>query len=61
MKNKKIRQAIENQGLKYWEVAAEIGINRCTLTEWLRQELTGDRLARVENAINQLSKERVGV
>lgn len=56
MKNERIRKAIMRAGLKYWQVAAEIGVCPYTLSIWLRQELTGERLERVEAAIAALSK-----
>lgn len=56
MKNEKIRKAIMRAGLKYWEVAEAIGISPYTLSIWLRRELTGERLERVEAAIASLSK-----
>lgn len=56
MKNEKIRRAITRAGLKYWQVAEAIGVCPYTLSIWLRQELTGERLERVEAAIASLSK-----
>ena len=54
-KNEKIRNAITEAGLKYWEVAAEVGIHRATLCEWLRLPLSEERFQRIQAAINQLS------
>lgn len=56
LKNDKIRKAIIRAGLKYWEVADAIGISPYTFSTWLRHELTGERLERVEAAIAALSK-----
>lgn len=58
MKNKKIRNEIEQSGLKYWQVAEAIGINQTTLCVWLRKELTGERLERVQKAIEKLKGAR---
>lgn len=55
MKNEKIRKAIMRSGLKYWEVADAIGISPYTFSTWLRHELTGERLERVESAIAAMS------
>ena len=55
MKNKNIRKAIEQAGFRYWQVADEIGIRPETLCIWLRHELTGERLERVQAAITALS------
>ena len=56
MKNEKTRKAIMRAGLRYWEVAQAAGISPYTLSIWLRRELTGKRLERVEAAIAFLSK-----
>ncbi len=55
MKNKKIRSEIEKAGLRYWQVADKIGISPATLCVWLRHELDGKKLERVQSAIEALS------
>lgn len=55
MSNKTIRDQIADAGLRHWEVADLIGISSYTLSVWLRHELTGERLERVQAAINRLS------
>lgn len=55
MKNKDIRVKIARNGLRYWQVAEAVGVNATTLCVWLRQELQGERLARVEAAIDRLT------
>lgn len=60
MRNQKIRKAIENAGLRYWEVAEAVGVHPVTLSMWLRQPLTGNRLERVQAAIDKLSAEKKG-
>lgn len=54
MKNKVIRQQIAAAGIPYWRLAEKIGISPGTLSVWLRHELSGDRLARVERALKFL-------
>lgn len=61
MKNKKIRDAIEEAGLRHWQLADEIGICPATLCIWLRHELTGERLERVQAALEALSGGRAVV
>lgn len=58
MKNEQIRKTIMQARLKYWEVAEAIGISPYTLSVWLRRELTGERLDKVEAAIQKLINER---
>lgn len=56
--NADIRSLIKKAGLKQWEVADAIGASETTLCVWLRKPLKGERRSRVENAIEQLRKER---
>lgn len=56
--NEAIRTTVEQAGLRYWQIAAAIGINRVTLCEWMRFPLTGERLERVQSAIQKLINER---
>lgn len=58
MRNKKIRKIIKELDFKYWQVAEKIGINRCTFSEWLRYELTGERLERVQKALDELRADK---
>lgn len=56
IENAEIRSRIETSGLRYWQVAAAIGINRVTLCEWLRFPLAGKRLEAVQLAIQSLTE-----
>lgn len=56
MHNKKLRELISQNRLKYYEVAKELGIAPTTFTIWLREPLSSDKYARVEKAIMKLSK-----
>lgn len=60
MKNKEIRRQIESVNLHYWEIAEAIGIHPSTLCLWLRKELEGEQLEKVQAAIDSLSKARRG-
>lgn len=53
--NRWVRNEIEKAGLKYWEVADAIGISPYTFSTWLRHELKGERLERVQAALEALS------
>ena len=55
MANLEIRHLILQNGLKHWQVAKAIGITPCTFSVWMREELSKDRLLRVQNAILKLS------
>ena len=48
-----IRERISAMGLKHWQIAKAVGISPWTLSVWLRDELSGNRLDRVERAIKE--------
>lgn len=60
MKNQEIRNRIIKAGLKHWQVAEATGVSQYTLCVWLRTELTGERLKRVESVIDRLTKKDGG-
>ncbi len=60
MKNQEIRDRITKADLKHWQVAEAAGVSQYTLCVWLRTELTGERLKRVESAIDRLTKKDGG-
>lgn len=53
--NEKIRKRIAFAGLKYWQVAEAAGVSPYTFSIWLRHELHGERLSRIEAAIDDLT------
>ena len=57
MKNKDIRERIEQLNLKHYQVAEVVGISPFTFSIWLRSELTDARRRRVIAALEQLQKE----
>lgn len=59
MENLKIRQEMYKAGIKHYELAQEIGITHITLSTWMREELTGERLERVSNALTNLCNRRL--
>lgn len=54
--NNSIREIINSNRLKNWEVAKEVGISDSRFSVWLRTPLNDERKARVEQAINNLLK-----
>lgn len=61
MHNVEIRKAIADARLKHYEVAAAIGISSCTLSVWLRTELTDERMKRVRAALMSLTSRKDAV
>lgn len=53
--NQEIRQAIENNRLKYYEVEEAVGISDSHFSVWLRRELTTERKQMVMKAIESLA------
>ena len=56
-----IRNALRENGIKYWEAAKEIGISSQTLTVWLRKELPADRKENILAAIGTIQRRRMGM
>lgn len=52
--NQEIRDRIQKNRLKYWEVANALGITDTTFSKKLRKEFTEDYKAKVVNVIDQL-------
>lgn len=57
MANLEIRMEMYKAGIKHYELAEKIGISPYTLSVWLRNELTDERLERTLDALEQLKKE----
>lgn len=57
MKNKDVRSAIADAGLRMWQVAEALNIADTTFCRKLRRELSDDDKARVYAAIAELAKE----
>ena len=53
MKNLKIREALKETGLKYWELAKLLGISDGTLCRRLREELPEEEQRRIIDMIRQ--------
>lgn len=51
--NQKVREALQNKGMKQWELADMLGISEFTLTRWLRKELTEEEKEQLLKAINE--------
>ena len=54
--NPEIREKIDDARLRHWEIADAIGITSSTMSVWLRTPLTPERRARIEAAIDKLTK-----
>lgn len=55
--NADIRKKAERAGVKFWQIAAKLGVHPCTLTVWLRQEMSAERKAQVKQAIAEIKEE----
>lgn len=50
--NHEIREQIDRKRIRYYEIAAKLGITASTFSVWLRTELTPERRAKVQEAID---------
>lgn len=57
MRNKEIREAIANKKLKYYDVAAAIGICQYTFSHWLQLELSEEKKAMVLSVIESMERD----
>lgn len=57
MKNKEIKFAIMEKGLKQWQVAKALGVSESTFYRMLRNELSEDEKKTVLEAIAKCGKE----
>lgn len=55
-KNNDIRLEILGAGLKFWQVAHELGISSSTFSVRLRRELSGKEKARIRTIIQRLKE-----
>ena len=60
MTKMELRMKMYETGIKQYELAKVIGISPYTLCIWLRNELTGERLERVQKALDELRAEKAG-
>lgn len=58
--NMKIREEVLRNGLRYYQVAAAMGISENTFFRWLRSDLPPEKEGRVLQAIDELVRERKG-
>ena len=56
MNNMKIREALKNANMKYWELADLIGIAPCTLSVRLRKELPDMEQKKIISLIEERGK-----
>lgn len=58
MKNKKIRKALFDTGIKQYMVAEEMGVADETLSRWLRHELPIEKQNEILAVITKLSERK---
>lgn len=58
--NSDIRVAAHRAGVKFWAVAAEIGVSEATLTRRLRFELQADEKRQLMSAIDTIARREAG-
>lgn len=56
MTNEAIREKVKATGVRYWEVAEQIGVSDVTLCRQLRRELPEARQQLILHAIDELTR-----
>ena len=56
--NQKIRSQMRELGIYQWQLADAVGVSNYSFTIWMRHEMTGERLARVQAALDELKKQQ---
>ena len=54
MKKEEVKLIMKKNRVKQWEVAEAMGISKFTLCRWLRKDLKGKQLERLNSAIKQV-------
>lgn len=54
IKNLDVRMKIFESGLTHWQLAESMGVSACTMSRWLRTEMTPSKKEEVIKAINEL-------
>lgn len=57
MCNNDIREKIKFAGVRYWQVAGELGVSDGNFSRMLRRELPDDKKTQILEAIDRLTKE----
>jgi len=56
-KNLQIREYAKQKNVFLWEIGAELGINSCSITRRLRQELPNDQKKQIVQIIDKIAAE----
>ena len=60
MKNKKIREAVKQHGIRMWQVAEALGMQDSAFSRKLRHELPEDEQKQIIGVICELATEAAG-
>lgn len=55
--NAEVREAIEQSGLKHYQIANTIGVSAITFARWLQSELTPEKKAQIMEALKSCKAE----
>lgn len=54
MTKKELQHIMKELGIHQWELAREVGVVESTFVVWLRADLEGERLERVQAALKRI-------
>lgn len=58
MRNKGIREAAKNRGVRLWQIAERLGMNDGNFSRKLRRELPTEEREKIIEIIDELAKEK---
>lgn len=58
--NEELRACLYREKIPLWQIGAAVGVSEMTMIRWFRVPLTGERLEKITQAIEQILKEREG-
>ena len=54
--NDRIRKALKEKGLYFWNLADILGVSEPTITRWMRHEMPEDKQDQIIDAINRYER-----
>ncbi len=58
--NEELRARLYHEKIPLWQIGAAMGVSEMTIIRWLRLPLTGERLEKITQAIEQILEDREG-
>ena len=56
--NEELRERLYRKNIKLWQIGAVVGVSEMTVIRWFQEPLTDERREKINQAIEQILKER---